>query len=166
MLGTYWRHTRIDEGVRARVGAAVRQQGREWLLQSPADYQRAVDELTKAGFDAAYELPDPNRLTREQRATALDEILARGITPILFRGAALLENSGRTLDRFGGFAAPRLQAAARQDDGISCEKAWDMQILSVQATALFVCLMPPLWEICLLLQGDVLLMQAMKLVLC
>jgi hypothetical protein len=171
MLGTYWRQARVDELVKTQTRQLVEDRGREWVLQTSVDHQAIIDELTRQGVVDPIELPDPNRLTREQRLAGLEGILANGITPVLLRAATFVEQRGTILDQFGDTAAPVVQIALRQEEQeeeeeISCEKAWDLQIYSVQAMAVIVCMMPPLWEICLALQADVLLMQALKLYLC
>ena len=168
MLGTYGTRMDLDARVRAATRQLIARQGREALLHASLDHQHMIAELRAHGAVDAEELPDPNLLTRDQRIAGLDEILTRGVTPLLFREAAMFDREAPALDRFSSLRQPLVAAALRQEsiEREQCMLAWQTQILIKQAMALMFCVNPITWEICLALQFNVLLMQAASLYAC
>jgi hypothetical protein len=168
MLGTYGNRVDLDGRVRTATRQLIARQGRETLLQAALDHQHVVAELKAHGAVEPEELPDPNLLTREQRIAGLNEILTRGVTPLLFREAAMFDREAPVLDRFSSLQQPLVAVALRQEsiEREHCMLAWQTQILLKQAMALMFCVNPLTWEICLALQFNVLLMQAASLYAC
>ena len=120
----------------------------------------------------ASRIPRSSRTRTCLRATSgwagLDELLRRGVTPLLAQQAEMMERGAPVLDRYGSLTAPPLvHVAARQDlTRAQCEAAWNSQILITQSMAIFVCMMPALWELCVIVQSDILLMEAVKWYIC
>jgi hypothetical protein len=169
MLATHGRETRLDDLVRESVRQLIRDRGREAILQAPVDHEKAVDELRAHGAVNPEELPDANRLTREQRLAALTGLLRDGITPFLMREADLIERAATELDRYGrtnGSAVIRVALGQQQPTKEECLTAWRIQIMMKEAAAIYFCMSPLTWEICVMLQINILAMQSLAMYVC
>ena len=169
MVVTYARYAGLDDAVRSQLRQAVRARGQDALLRTPLDYDKAVAELRAQGAVDPEDLPDPNLLTRDQRLAGLTELLRHGLTPMLARQAELVDRGASALDRYGSVPPPALVHVALRQDPISkeeCEAAWEGQILLMKASAVFFCLIPALWELCVAFQLDILLLEAMQWFMC
>ena len=172
MVAVYGAHADLDGAVAARIRQLLRERGRAELLRTPFDHSQAIAELRAHGIVDPEELPNAGLLTDDQRRRGLDELLGNGVTPVLARQSELVDREAAALDRYGSVpAAPVVRVALRQDDPPpvsreQCEFGWELQIMPLRAMSIFVCVMPPLWELCVLIQSDILLMEMAKWYFC
>lgn len=93
-----------DRDLQALAAAAVRQEGRTAILETPINHKEMESQLRAFGLTdieiAQLDLhapPDP-----QARASALDRLLAGGITPVVDRAVSLLTSTAERIEARGG----------------------------------------------------------------
>lgn len=113
MLAVYQRQQGIDDQARAAVKEMVERDGRNALLYAEPDQEARRKAMQDYGFRPDERaLSVPLNVTHAQREEALDDLLARGLTPAYDRLAASLDALAERLDHRRG----RLVTIAQDDD--------------------------------------------------
>jgi hypothetical protein len=102
-FAVYGRQVDFDGAIKKAARTAVARQGREQFLYGQPDRRKMHEELRR--FDEnVRELPEPrSEADYATRTKALDELLAKGASPVFLRAAAEFEAAAADFDRVGGF---------------------------------------------------------------
>jgi len=107
-----------DLELRTLADRAVRQQGRDAILDAPINHKEMASQFREFGLTdaeiAQLDLHGP--LDRQARAAALDRLLAGGITPVVDRAVSLLTATADRVDAGGGVLRPIAAFAGYCDD--------------------------------------------------
>lgn len=124
----HFKEKEIDADLKASLHSAIRNEGRESLLQRRVDKRMLAAELRKLGVTAPLDFGPVDHAMDEK---ALDLLLTTGLTPLMTRVADTLDRRSERLDRRGPitFSSAQEPEEAQCPDTGALERIMDMLVV-------------------------------------